>query len=88
MINAGSYPHADITNAGAVGPLGEGPSVQPASPSKSVPAIDPRQAETASYIAALSAEMAAMANGVGLKLVAHFLAMAQAEAEDIAERAA
>ena len=29
-----------------------------------------------------------MANGVGLKLVAHFLAMAQAEAEGAAERVA
>ena len=57
-------------------------------PLVSVPAISPRQAETARYIAAMSGEMAAMANGVGLKLVAHFLAMAQAEAEDAAERAA
>jgi hypothetical protein len=38
----------------------------------------------------MSGEMAAMANGAGLKLVAHFLAMAKAkaEAEAIAERAA
>jgi hypothetical protein len=36
----------------------------------------------------MSGELTAMANGVGLKLVAHFLAMAQAEAEEAAERAA
>jgi len=77
-----------MTETDATGPLGEATSAQPTSPSKSVPAISPRQAETARYIAAMSGEMANMANGVGLKLVAHFLAMAQAEAEEVAERAA
>jgi hypothetical protein len=50
--------------------------------------MSPQQAQTARYIAAMSGEMATMANGAGLKLVAHFLAMAQAEAEEVAERAA
>ena len=88
MINARSYPHGKITEAGIAGPLGEATSAQPTSPSKPVPAISPRQAETARYIAAMSGEMATMANGVGLKLLAHFLAMAQAEAEGAAERVA
>jgi len=70
------------------GPLGEATSAQPTNRSKPVPAIDPQQAQTARYIAAMSGEMAAMANGAGLKLVAHFLAMAQAEAEEVAERKA
>ena len=88
MIKARSYPRAKITEAGVAGTLGESTSAQPTSPSKPVPAISPRQAETARYIAAMSGEMAAMANGAGLKLVAHFLAMAKAEAENEAERAA
>ena len=87
MINARSHPHANTTEASATGPLGEGSSDQPTSQSKPVPIFGPQQAETARYIAAMSGEMATMANGVGLKLVAHFLAMAQAEAEDMAERA-
>ncbi len=51
-------------------------------------ALNSQRAETARYIAAMSNEMAAMANNAGLKLVAHFLAMAQAEAEGAAGRAA
>ena len=51
-------------------------------------ANDHRQAEAARYIAAMSGELAAMANGVSLGLVAHFIAMAQAEAQDVAERSA
>jgi hypothetical protein len=88
MINARSHPHANITEAGAAGPIGEGSPYQPTSPSKTAPIFGPQQAETARYIAAMSAEMATMANAFGLKLVAHFLAMAQAEAEEAAERAA
>ena len=88
MIKARSYPRAKITEAGVAGTLGESTSAQPTSPSKPVPAMSPQQAQTARYIAAMSGEMATMANGAGLKLVAHFLAMAQAEAEEVAERAA
>ena len=88
MIKARSDPHAMKTEAGEVGPLVGATSAQPNSPSKQVPSSSTRQAETAHYIAAMSGEMAAMANGAGLKLVAHFLAMAKAEAEAIAERAA
>ena len=88
MINARANPHAKIIEAEATGLLGDGLPAQQNSPSKPVPVIDPRQAETARYIAAMSGEMAAMASSVGLQLVAHFLAMAQAEAEDAAERAA
>ena len=88
MINARYYPHAKLNEAEMAGPLGEATSAQPTSPSKPVPAIRPRQAQTALYIGAMSGEMATMANEAGLKLVAHFLAMAQAEAEDAAERLA
>ena len=88
MINARSDPHVMKTEAGGDGPLDEATSARPNSPSKQVPPISTRQAETARYIAAMSGEMAALANGAGLKLVAHFLAMAQAEAEGAAERSA
>jgi len=88
MIKARSYPLAKSAEAAATAPLGEEPSAQSASQSKPVPNFGSKQAETARYIAAMSGELTAMANGVGLKLVAHFLAMAQAEAEEAAERAA
>ena len=88
MKRARPYPHAKITEAEATGPPRDAPPALQGNPSKPVPAISPRQAETARYIAAMSGEMAAMANGAGLKLVAHFLAMAKAEAENEAERAA
>lgn len=44
-----------------------------------------QQAETAVYIAAMSREMAALASRAGLGLVAHLLAMAEAEAEQAAD---
>ena len=56
-------------------------SVKRSSPSQ------PPQAETAAYIATMSAEMSLMASRAGLDLVAHFLSMAHAEAEDEVERA-
>ena len=46
----------------------------------------PIEIETARYIAELSAEMVIMANRAGLDLVAYFLSMAHAEAEDAVER--
>ena len=88
MINARSDPHDMRTETAVVSPLDETTPAQPNRRSKQVPPISPRQAETARYIGAMSGEMATMAKGVGLTLLAHFLAMTQAEAEDAAERAA
>ena len=77
--------NAKTTERPTNGPRGRG---TPPRLTEADPAIAPRQAATAGYIAAMSGELAAMAHGVNLSLVAHFLAMAQAEAQDAADRAA
>ncbi len=47
-----------------------------------------QQIQTANYIATMCGELATMANEADLGLTGHFLAMAKAEAESIAERVA
>jgi hypothetical protein len=50
------------------------------------PDVDgPSQQQVAAYIAEMCLELALMANGANLALVAHLLAMAQAEAEYAAD---
>ncbi len=46
-----------------------------------------QQVQTALYIADMCGELAIMANRMGIGLTGHFLAMAKAEAERIADRA-
>ena len=79
---------AILTAPGPTQPKGDNISTRQDSQSQKAGGDATRQAATAQYIAAMSGEMADLATGVGLKLVAHLLAMAQAEAEDAADRAA
>ena len=58
----------------------------PASQTEKISATSPRPEEIASYIAQLSGEMASLARGARLDLLAYFLEMARLEAAGHAER--
>ena len=53
---------------------------------RSSSAVAPAPQETAAYIAQMSGELARMARGANLGFIAQLLAMAQAEAEHVADQ--
>ena len=78
-------PHANMTKPEITAPPRK--SVSSRARSERLSVDNSQYSHTAHYIAEMSGEMAVMADGAGLKLVAHFLSMARAEAEDAADRA-
>ncbi len=77
----------DVSDPGAPGHHNQSATTRANTATEPGSPISPQQAATAQYIAAMSGEMAGLATGAGLRLVAHLLAMAQAEAEHAADRA-
>ena len=86
--------HRELIVEARMGVVGKSPnqrrrvSVKPSSSQKleTVDADTPSPQQVAAYIAEMCVEMVVMAKSVNLSLVAHLLAMAQAEAEYAAEK--